>query len=92
MGYLSYFLEGRVFFHEHIFCRFLTVVKEAQFVLVGVVIFSAAPQRLCAQGCALGAGEKQTAEEPHNVCCRAVYPLLQIFMVTKPFAFKSSEW
>lgn len=59
MGYLSYFLEGRVFFHEHIFCRFLTVVKEAQFVLVGVVIFSAAPQRLCAQLCAPGAGERR---------------------------------
>lgn len=81
MGYLSYFLKGRVFFHEHILYLFLTVVKDAQFFFsAGIVIFSTTQKQFCAQVCVLDTGKKQTVEELHNVCCRAVYPLLQIFI------------
>lgn len=80
MGYLSYFLEGRVFFHEHILYLFLTVVKDAHFFSVGIVIFSTTQKQFCAQIRVLDTGKKQAVEELHNVCCRAVYPLLQIFI------------
>lgn len=39
MGYLSYFLEGRVFFHEHILHIFLMAVKDAQVFFSGYCDF-----------------------------------------------------
>lgn len=51
-----------------------------RFFSVGIVIFSSSLKQFCARVCVLDAGEMQTVEELHNVCCRAVYPLLQIFI------------
>jgi len=56
--------------------------EKCVFFSAGIVIFSLSTtqKRFCAQVCVLGAGGKQAVEELRNVCCRAVYPLLQIFI------------
>ena len=80
MGYLLQFLEESVLFPEVISYHFLAVVKNAPFFSVGTVISGTTQKLFCAQVCVLDAARRRAVEELHNVCCKAVYPLLQIFL------------
>lgn len=91
MGYLSYFLEGRVFFHEHILYLSLTVVKDAPFFSVGIVIFSTTQKQFCGQVCVLDTGKsRQWRSCVMFAAERYIHYCKYLFMITKPFAFKSS--
>lgn len=37
-------------------------------------------KQFCAQVCILDTGKRQTVEKLRDVCCKAVYPLLQILL------------